>query len=809
MSHSLIIVESPTKVRTIKKYVGRGFDVLATMGHIKDLPDKKLGIDIEKGFEPTYAVVKRKKEAVTKLKKAAEKASTIYLAPDPDREGEAIAWHIAEEVDPEGKEIYRVLFNDLTRKTILESLKHPEELNRNKYEAQQARRILDRLVGYQLSPLLWEKVKIGLSAGRVQSVAVRLVCEREEEIRRFVSEEYWNITARLEGKHPPAFDAKLLRRDGKKIRVRNAEEAAEITGFVKTAPLTVEALETKETRRNPQPPFTTSKLQQEASRHFQFPAKKTMNVAQRLYEGIDLGEEGPVGLITYMRTDSVRVADEALREVREFIRENYDASYLPDRAKTYKSRKNAQEAHEAIRPASSRYRPQDVKTYLKKDEFLLYQLIWNRFVASQMNPAVLDQTTIDVAAGPYLFRAQGSVMKFPGFTILYTEGKDEGEENGEFGKKLPSVEVGEKLTLLDLLSEQKFTQPPFRFTEATLVRELEEKGIGRPSTYAAILSTIQEREYVRLEERRFHPTELGLLVNDLLVTNFPRILDISFTASMEEQLDSIEEGKRSRLETLSDFYGPFHEELKKARAEMRNVKKEEIATDLTCDLCGGPMVIKWGKNGRFLACSRYPDCRNTKNFREEENGEIRPSEPETSDVACDLCGKPMIVKRGRFGSFLGCSGYPECKRTMKTGKTGVPPAQDASPEKTETGFQCEKCGRPMILRSGRYGKFLGCSGYPECKTIRSLPTGVKCPQEGCSGELTERRTKQGKRFHACSRYPECKYTLWKKPVPEACPRCGHPFLVEIPVRGKGTSVGCPREECGFRKEEEKSGGGPS
>ena len=806
MSQSLIVVESPTKVRTIRKYLGKDFDVLATMGHIKDLPEKKLGIDIEKAFEPTYAVVKAKKDTVTKLKKAANKAAVIYLAPDPDREGEAIAWHIAEEVDRKGKKVYRVLFNDLTRQTILNSLEHPEELNPCKYEAQKARRILDRLVGYQLSPLLWDKVKRGLSAGRVQSVAVRLICEREEEIRRFVSEEYWNIIARLEGKHPPAFDARLLRKKGKKIKVRNADEAAEITAFVRTASPVVEALETKETKRNPQPPFTTSKLQQEAFRHLQFSPKKTMTVAQRLYEGIDLGEEGPTGLITYMRTDSVRVADEALRDVRKFIGENYEASYLPDRPRTYKSRKTAQEAHEAIRPASTRYRPQDIRAYLKRDEFRLYQLIWNRFVASQMNPAVLDQTTIDVAAGPYLFRAQGSVMKFPGFTVLYTEGKDEGEENGTFGAKLPAVEVGETLALLDLTSEQKFTQPPFRFTEATLVRELEEKGIGRPSTYAAILSTIQEREYVRLVERRFHPTELGLLVNELLVKNFPRILDISFTAALEEQLDAIEEGKRSRLDTLNSFYGPFRDELEKARADMRNVKKEELPTDLTCEKCGAPMVIKWGKNGRFLACSRYPECRNTKNFREDENGDIRPSEPETTDVTCDLCGKPMVVKKGKFGTFLGCSGYPECRRTMKTGGKGPSPSPETAPEQKETGVLCEKCGRPMILRSGRYGRFLGCSGYPECKGIRPLPTGVKCPEEGCTGELAEKRTKQGRRFYTCTRYPECKYTLWKKPVPEACPRCGHPFLVETPVRGKGTVVACPREECGFRKEPEADGG---
>ncbi|HQB29628.1 MAG TPA: type I DNA topoisomerase [Syntrophales bacterium] len=807
MSQSVIVVESPTKVRTIKKYVGKGFDVVATMGHIKDLPEKKLGIDIESGFEPSYSFIRGKKDAVMKLKKAAAGASAVYLAPDPDREGEAIAWHVAEEIGTKGKKIYRVLFNDLTRKTILESLKRPEELNLNKYEAQKARRILDRLVGYQISPLLWEKVKRGLSAGRVQSVAVRLVCEREDEIRGFVSEEYWNLNARLEGSQPPPFDARLIRKDGKKIRVASGEEASEITGIVKETPFFVQSLETKEIRRNPQPPFTTSKLQQEASRHCQFSAKKTMTLAQRLYEGVDLGEEGPVGLITYMRTDSVRIADEALREAREYIRDNYAPPYLPERPRVYKNRQNAQDAHEAIRPTACRYRPQEIRKYLGRDEFLLYQLIWNRFVASQMNPAVLDQTTIDAASGPCLFRAQGSVMKFPGFTVLYTEGKDDAEENGEFGKKLPPVAVGEKLTLLELTSEQKFTQPPPRFTEATLVRELEERGIGRPSTYAAILSTIQEREYTRLVERRFHPTELGMLVNELLVKNFPRILDVSFTATMEEHLDSIEEGKQSRLETLEAFYLPFHDELEKAKSQMRNVKKEETPTDLACEKCGSPMVIKWGKNGRFLACSRYPDCKNTRNFHEGENGEIRPAEPETTDRVCDLCGKPMAVKRGRFGTFLGCTGYPECRRTIKLDGRGMP--KPAAPQEIkETGVLCEKCGRPMILRSGRYGAFLGCSGYPECKTIRPLPTGVRCPEEGCTGELAERRTKQGRRFYACSRYPECKYTLWKRPVPEACPRCGHPFLVENTARGKEPWLGCPNEGCGYRKDGE-SGESPS
>jgi len=767
---SLIIVESPTKVKTIGKYLGPDYEIRASVGHVKDLPKNVLGIDPEKGFEPTYEIIDSKKKVIAELKKAAARAQEIFLAPDPDREGEAIAWHIAEEIRDKKKPIRRVLFNDLTRETIRAALAHPRELDFDRYEAQQTRRILDRLVGYQISPILWEKVKRGLSAGRVQSVAVRIICDREAEIRAFVPEEYWNLTALLEGSNPPPFEARLAKIDGKKAKIGDAARSAEVVGALKEAAFRVAAVEKKEVRRQPPPPFTTSKLQQEASRWLRFSAKKTMSTAQRLYEGIELGPEGPVGLITYMRTDSVRIAAEALDEARDYIRGQYGAAYLPAKARVFKVAGAAQDAHEAIRPTAVARTPEAIRPYLAPDQFKLYQLIWNRFLASQMNPAVLDQTILDVAAANCLFRAQGSVMKFPGFTTLYTEGKeDNGDENG-FGKLLPEVREGEVLKLIELRQEQKFTQPPPRFSEASLVRELEENGIGRPSTYAAILSTIQEREYVRLEKGRFIPTDLGILVTELLVKNFPRILDVAFTASMETELDRIEEGKTKRLDTLNNFYRPFTEELKKAKANMTNVKREETPTDLTCEKCGKPMVIKWGRNGRFLACSNYPDCKNTKNFTRDENGDIRPQEEQPpTDIPCPKCGKPMLARQGRFGKFLGCSGYPECKHTVNLGPDGAPVAAAARGETKEGEAVCEKCGRPMVVKRGRYGTFLGCSGYPECKHIvktrssgRTAAAAPAAEQETtdavcdkCGKPMAVKKGRFGK-FLGCTGYPACR-----------------------------------------------------
>ncbi|MFH1081007.1 MAG: type I DNA topoisomerase [Pseudomonadota bacterium] len=778
MSQSLIIVESPTKVKTIKKYLGPDFDVRASMGHVKDLPKSTLGIDLQNNFDPTYQVIETKKKVIAELKKAAKNAQNIYLAPDPDREGEAIAWHIADEIAAKGKIIHRVLFNDLTKNTIIEAINRPLELNFNKYEAQQTRRILDRLVGYQISPLLWEKVKRGLSAGRVQSVAVRIICDREAEIRKFVPEEYWNITASLEGSNPPPFEARLIKIDGRKAKVTNEIQSAELVETLQRLPFIVGKVERKEMRRSPSPPFTTSKLQQEASRKLGFSAKKTMSVAQKLYEGIELGKEGSVGLITYMRTDSVRIAEEALKETRTYIRQNYDPDYLPAKPRVFKNAGTAQDAHEAIRPSSMAYKPQDIRAHLNNDQFRLYQLIWNRFVASQMNPAVFDQTTIDIAAGTCIFRVQGSVMTFPGFTIVYTEGReDNGDGNGEdaeLGKILPALKDNEILKLLALKPEQKFTQPPPRFTEATLVRELEENGIGRPSTYATILSTIQDREYVRLEKQRLHPSKLGVLVTELLVNNFPRELDVAFTASLEGMLDKIEEGKMERLDTLNEFYVPFAAELKKAKAEMRNVKRQETPTDMTCEKCGSPMVIKWGRNGEFLACSNYPACKNTRNVIRDNDGTVLPPETqkEETDIACEKCGRPMAVKQGRFGPFLGCSGYPECKNIVNVRKDEngamTPVKEEAS------DIACNVCGRPMVVKRGKFGPFLGCSGYPECKNIVKIGKGAdgsvkpQSPEQTdtlcdkCGRPMAIKRGRFG-RFLGCSGYPECKNIVKIKP----------------------------------------------
>jgi len=765
MPDSLIIVESPTKVKTIKKYLGEDYDVLASKGHIKDLPKKTLGIDPQNEFQPTYDVIDDKKKIISDLKKAAKNVSRIFLAPDPDREGEAIAWHIAEEIKFKNKEVYRVLFNDLTKNTILDALSHPRQLDFNKYEAQQTRRILDRLVGYQISPILWEKVKRGLSAGRVQSVAVRMICEREEEINSFKPEEYWNLTAQLKGANPPPFEARLVKINGKKAKVTNQAQADEIVSRLSVAIDAVSAessltmgnqdsgpefivnkLEKKEVKKASLPPFTTSKLQQEASRLLRFSAKKTMMTAQKLYEGIELGEEGPVGLITYMRTDSVRIADDALQEVRSYIRENYDTPFLPAKAHLFKNKGKTQDAHEAIRPASMNYKPQKVKRFLSADQFRLYQLIWNRFVASQMNPAIYDQTTIHVSADPYLFRTQGAILKFPGYTIVYTEGKEDKDQSDEMesGNILPDVKEGERLSLSKIMSDQKFTQPPPRFSEASLVRELEEKGIGRPSTYATILSTIQDRDYARLEQGKFHPTELGTIVTELLVKNFPKVMDISFTASMENQLDLIEEGKQKRLDTLQEFYAPFEEDLSKAKLEMRNIKREETPTDLICDKCQSPMVIKWGRNGKFIACSNYPACKNTSNLPSSKDSEKSAPGGEMTETLCPQCGKNMLIKHGRFGRFLGCSGYPDCKQTM-----------------------------PISL-------------------------GVKCPQEGCNGQIIEKRSKKGRSFFGCSNYPNCTFALWDKPVPEPCPQCSSPFLVEKYSRNEGSYKACPNKDCGYR-----------
>ena len=747
MTKGLIVVESPTKVKTLQKFLGEEYVIKASVGHIKDLPEDELGVDLEKDFQPHYVTISGKGKVLRELKKASKEVKNIYLGPDPDREGEAIAWHIAEEIGDDDKNIYRILFNEITKRAVLDALQHPGSLQLSKYEAQQARRILDRLVGYQISPLLWEKVRRGLSAGRVQSVAVRIICEREREIQNFVSEEYWSLTATLRGKSSPlTFDAKLTKWKGKKVKMVNEGEVLTVKAALENIPYAVSKIVKQEKERHPFPPFITSRLQQEAYRKLSFPAQKTMRVAQKLYEGVDLGDIGTVGLITYMRTDSPRVSSEAIHQVRGWIKDRFGEPYLPSKPNAYKSRKGAQEAHEAIRPTLIDLDPERVKAYLEKDQWALYKLIWDRFVASQMASAVFLQTTVEIKADDAIFSAMGMVPIFKGFMALYVEGEDNSlsaekqGENGDQEKTLPALSEGEVLELLRLIPKQHFTQPPYRFSEATLIKELEEKGIGRPSTYATILSTIKEKEYVRLEKGKFFPTELGCVVNDLLVVNFPDILDVEFTAQMEENLDKIEEGEKGWIDTLKEFYQPFQKDLEMAKLSMRDVKREMIPTDTICERCGSKMVKRWGKRGYFLACSSYPKCRNTKEVE------------------------------GNRGNHV------------------------------ETGAPCEQCGSPMVVKNGKFGRFLACSNYPTCKFTRPLDTGVQCPREGCEGMLVERRTRKGRTFYSCTHYPDCTYALWDKPIPEKCPQCGFPFLIEKQGKG-GITKRCPRKECGYRTSE--------
>jgi DNA topoisomerase-1 len=759
---NLVIVESPAKAKTLEKYLGRDFQVKASVGHVVDLPKSKLGVDVKKDFAPDFTVIQAKKKVIDDLKKAAKGKENIYLASDPDREGEAIAWHIAGQVAKNHKRVHRVLINEITKKAVQDAIAKPLELDRNKFDAQIARRVLDRLVGYKISPLLWNKVRRGLSAGRVQSVAVRLVCERETDIRAFEPIEYWSLTALLEGRLPPSFKAKLVqwkeqKIDNKKFRLENDATVQGIIQSLEGAAWVIDEVEKKERRRYPAPPFVTSKLQQEAARKLGFQPRRTMQLAQHLYEGIELGKEGSVGLITYMRTDSTRVSNDALAAVRQHIQTQYGKNYLPGKSNTFRSKKSAQDAHEAIRPTSLEHTPERVRRYLRRDMFQLYSLIWDRFVASQMVPAVYDQTAFAIPVQEALFRATGQQIKFDGFMKVYIEGRDEraSQANGEDEEDeaqdtdgmLPDLQKGDALNLLSLEPRQHFTQPPPRYTQASLIKELDEKGIGRPSTYAAIISNILDREYVsQNESRQLLPTDLGFLVTDLLVESFPDILNVEFTASMEDELDKIEIGKEKWTKAMKRFYTPFERDLKKAEKEMRDVKRQEVPTDIECDKCGARMVIKWGRNGEFLACPQYPECKNTKNFKRSDTGEIE------------------IV---------------------------------AEEEVNET---CEECGRPMLLRWGKFGKFLGCSGYPECKNIQPLEKpvdlGVKCP-ECKQGNIKERKSRWGKVFYGCDKYPECKFASWDKPMPTPCPDCESPILVEKVTKRNGRTHRCYKKECGY------------
>ena len=762
MAKSLVIVESPAKAKTINKMLGTSYEVKSSVGHVRDLPRKTLGVDVEQSFQPTYEIIKGKNKVISEIKAAAKKADKIFLAPDPDREGEAIAWHIASEIGNNG-EIYRVTFNEITKDAVTRAFDSPRKIDMDRVNAQQARRILDRLVGYKISPLLWRKVKTGLSAGRVQSVALRIICEREREIQAFKPKEYWSIIAHLRGQEKPDFTAKLLKIGKDNFETDNGDTATNHVEEIKKHDFVVSSITEKKRLRRPVPPFITSTLQQEASRYFYFTSKKTMAVAQGLYEGIDIGREGTTGLITYMRTDSVRVANEALDAARQFISTTYGSHYLPDKPQFYKSSKSAQEAHEAIRPTLVDHTPEMLKNSLTPDQFKLYSLIWKRFMASQIKPAVYNTMQVDINAGEYLFRATGSTLLFDGFLKVYEEKKDEEEnQNGKPAKSpdepvlLPKLDKDEILKLLKLDPNQHFTKPPARYSEATLVKELEKQGIGRPSTYAMIMSRIQDKNYTVKEKRQFIPTELGFLITDMLVENFADIMEVKFTAAMEDKLDQIESGKADWVDTLKDFYKPFSEDLVKAEKEMRT-KTEP--TGIKCEDCGEEMLKRWGKNGFFLGCSGYPKCKNTQGL----NGETK-SEPVETEEVCDKCGEKMVIRNGRYGEFMACSGYPKCKniKSLKDKAAKEGDTDGSGETSTETEDVCEKCGSPLVEKFGRFGKFMACSAYPECKYIKrnTNKTTVACPRKDCDGTMNSRMTKKRKRFYSCSNYPKCDYAVW-------------------------------------------------
>jgi len=757
---ALVVVESPAKAKTINKYLGSNYIVKASVGHVRDLPKSKIGVDIEQEtFDPVYEVIEGKKKVVAEIRKAAREVETVYLASDPDREGEAIAWHISEEIKDVNTNLRRVLINEITKKGVTAAIAKPLDIDMNKTDAQQARRILDRLVGYKISPILWNKVQRGLSAGRVQSVAVRLVCERDEEIKAFVPVEYWSVNATVQPHAneriptPFPFEARIWKWKGEKAEPKTADEANSIATELRAGDAIVTSVEKKERRKKPQAPFITSRLQQDSARKLRFSAKRTMALAQRLYEGVELGDEGPTGLITYMRTDSTRISDDAMTAVRQHINDTYGNDYLPEEPNTYGNKERAQDAHEAIRPTLMEWTPEKVAEALKEhpegpELTKLYTLIWQRFVASQMVPAVYDQTTVDMDRGEATIRANGQVMKFAGYTKVYevAETDDAKAEAAEAADKLlPPVEMGDVITLVEVRPEQHFTQPPPRFSGASPVKEFEERGIGRPSTYAAIMSTIVDRGYVEKKEGRFWPTELGILVNGLLVVSFPEIVSSDFTAKMEADLDHVEEGREDWRKLLKSFYTPFKLELEKAETEMRDVKREEIATEWVCEKCGKPMVIKWGRNGSFLACQGYPECRNTMEVVKNLDGTWDKVPPQTTDEVCETCGAPMTVKRGRFGSFLACTRYPDCKTT-----------------------------KPISL-------------------------GVKCPRPGCGGFIAEKRSRRGKPFYGCSNWAkkQCDFVAWDKPIPQPCPICNAKFVLKKETK-RGVTLRCM--ECDWRSE---------
>jgi DNA topoisomerase-1 len=873
MARSLVIVESPAKAKTINKYLGRNYTVKASYGHVMDLPKKTIGIllpgeengkkkkkrktkakakagadkaaetkaakpiviNSENIFEPTYEVIPGKLKVIHDLQKAARGAEAVYLAGDPDREGEAICAHLAEILGKPKKyaaliakaqeaqngdsdkpkpvakkeepatngappKIYRVMFNEITQKAIKAAFDKPTQVDEHLVDAQQARRVLDRIVGYKVSPLLWNKVRRGLSAGRVQTVALRLIVEREQEIRAFIPKEYWTIHAMLDAGTPPIFEAKLSKFKGEDIEVNNQADADKVVAAVQKAKWVVASVAQKEKKRNPPPPFTTSKLQQAAYNRLRYTAKRTMSLAQKLYEGVELGQEGSIALITYMRTDSVRVSNDALDQVRTLIPERFGANYLPEKPNFYKSKKDAQEAHEAVRPTDVMRAPEDVRPFLEDDLFKLYQLIWQRFVASQMLPAIFDQTTIDINAGDYTFRATGSVQKFDGYLRVYQmpaanadREDDEKDDEGE-GRSLPQVSEGQSLRLDQIRPDQHFTEPPPRYNDATLVKELEEKGIGRPSTYAAIISTIVEREYVTKDQGRFSPTMLGERVSMLLVKSFEDIFDVGFTARLEEELDEIEEGKLPWRQAVKEFWDPFLVDLDKADEEMLSYKAG-IPTGQKCEKCGeGELLERISRHGFFLGCSRYPEC----DYIKDLSPELPDDGGEAKIEYCDNCGKEMVIKRGRFGVFLACKGYPDCKTTRRL----VSGTRIARQPDVPLDEKCPLDDAQLLRRQGRFGDFIGCANYPNCKYTRPITLGIKCPK--CNeGEFVRRGISRGRGagriFYGCSRYPDCDFTTPHEPINEPCPKCGAPFIVEKRTK-QGNFRSCIKEGCDWEIE---------
>lgn len=741
MAKQLIIVESPAKVKTIRKFLGPGYTVTASVGHVRDLPASSLGVDEENNFAPQYEIIDKKKSVVNDLRQAASRADIVYLAPDPDREGEAIAWHVAELIRGRAKEIKRIQFNEITESAVKEAISHPRELDTNLFDAQQARRILDRLVGYKISPLLWKTVKRGISAGRVQSVALRLIVEREAAREAFKPEEYWPFHAVLAAAQPPEFRAELIKINGKKAELHSARDAAEFERSIAGLDFIVASVEKKERLRQPPAPFITSTLQQAANQRHGYPTRRVMQIAQRLYEGVELGEKGLTALITYMRTDSTRIADEAKEAAAAFIEQNYGPGYLPPKPRSYRKKAGSQDAHEAIRPVDVNVRPEMVRDFLAPDQYNIYRLIWQRFVASQMASARFDDTAVLVESGPGLWKAKGERLLFDGFLAAMPRSSQEDDS------LLPSLEPGQKLELVKLEKEQKFTQPPPRYTEAALVKELEEQGIGRPSTYAAIISTLLDREYIIAEDKKLAPTDLGRVVCSQLVEHFSRLMDVGFTAQMEEGLDRVAEGNENWVHLLGEFAADFNPTLAAAARNMRSVKSG-MPADIDCPECGKPLVIKFGKAGSFLACSGYPECHYTSNF--ERNSEGRVAAVAREAVQYDKVG------------------------------------------------ECPKCGKDLVIKKSRTGSaFIACTGYPDCRYVASIPTGVACPECG-KGSLVEKSSKRGKKFYSCDRYPECKYAIWDKPVPEQCPRCGHPYMVEKKM-ADGLKIVCPLKDCGYVK----------